>query len=94
MVVDRDELGVGLCVICMKLTVVQSVSNNGSRKLVRSSNHSIRCHPRSSSFPSKNLNVVSSKISTDESCKYNFLGSTVSWASAPAFWSLPFSVYA
>ena len=34
----------------MKLTVVQSVSNDGSRKLVRSSNHSIRCHLRSSSF--------------------------------------------
>jgi len=48
----------------MKLTVVQSASNNSSWKLVRSSNHSIRCHPRSSSFPSKNLHVVSSKIST------------------------------
>jgi len=48
----------------MKLTVVQLASNNSSRKLVRSSNHSIRCHPRSSSFPSKNLHVVSSKIST------------------------------
>jgi len=48
----------------MKLTVVQSVSNNGSLELVRSSNHSIRCHLRSSCFPLKNLNVVSSKIST------------------------------
>jgi len=48
----------------MKLTVVHSVSNDGSRKLVRSSNHSIRCHPRSSSFRSNNLHVVSSKIST------------------------------
>ena len=54
----------GLCVICMKLTVVQSASNNSSRQLVRSSNHWIRCHPRSSSFPSKNLHMVSSKIST------------------------------
>jgi len=47
--------------------VVQSISNNSSRKLVRSSNHStrIRCYPRSSSFPSKNLHVVSSKISTE-----------------------------
>jgi len=48
----------------MKLTVVQSVSNNGSWKLVLSNNHSIRCHPRSSSFPSNNLHVVSSQIST------------------------------
>jgi len=52
------------CVICMKLTVVRSVSNNSSLELVRSSNLSIRCHPRSSSFPSRDLNVVSSKIST------------------------------
>jgi len=51
-------------VICMKLTVVQSVSNNGSLKIVRSSNLSIRCRPRSS-FPSKDLKVVSSKISTN-----------------------------
>ena len=51
--------------ICMKLTVVQSVSNNGSLKIVRSSNLSIRCRPRSSSFPSKDLKVVSSKISTN-----------------------------
>jgi len=54
-------------VICMKLTVVQLRSNNGSRELVRSSNHSVRCHLRSSCFPPKNLNVVSSKISTSGS---------------------------
>jgi len=44
--------------------VVQLISNNSSRKLVCSSNHSIRCHPRSSGFPSNSLHVVSSKIST------------------------------
>ena len=50
--------------ICMKLTVVQLVSNNGNQELVRSSNLSINVRPRSSSFSSMNLSVVSSKIST------------------------------
>ena len=51
--------------ICMKLTVVQSVSNNSSLELVWCSDLSIRCRPCSSSFPSRNLNVVHSEVSTD-----------------------------
>ena len=60
-----DELGMQGCVMCMKLTVVRSVSKNDSLELFCSSDHAIRCHPRISTFLLKNLNVVSSKISTN-----------------------------
>ena len=50
--------------IGMRLTVEEQVSNNSRQAIVHSSNRSIGGHPRKSSFPSINLNVVCSPIST------------------------------
>jgi len=57
----------------MKLTIVQSVSDNGSQERVRSSSLSIDARLCSRSFPSMNLNVVSSEIPTVPLCESTFL---------------------
>jgi len=59
--------------MCMKLMVMQLVSNNGSLELVHCSNLSISSRPHSGSFPSKNLNLVSSRILRLPLCESTFL---------------------